>query len=171
MANPSDIVQQYLDAFYGVDGRDVRRFLADDLTFAGPAARFSGADAYLRASGHARRAARGVDVHKVFADGPEVGVFYDLFVEHPASPIAVAEWYRLEGERIVSIRTVFDTAPFVAAGEPAGETAVDPVCRMPVRPAAAPASRTYLGDRYFFCSPGCAEAFEQEPERYLAPSR
>src|SRR5262245_23060462 len=50
-------------------------------------------------------------------------------------------------------------------------TTRDPVCGMTVEPAAAAASRVHAGKTYFFCAPGCATAFEKEPERYLKSSR
>ena len=47
----------------------------------------------------------------------------------------------------------------------------DPVCGMEVEPAAAAASRVHGGKTYFFCAPGCAAAFEKNPEKYLRSSR
>jgi uncharacterized protein len=46
--------------------------------------------------------------------------------------------------------------------------AKDPVCGMSVDPASAAAIRTYEGRNYFFCSVGCAEAFDVDPARYVA---
>jgi YHS domain-containing protein/uncharacterized membrane protein YraQ (UPF0718 family) len=46
--------------------------------------------------------------------------------------------------------------------------AKDPVCGMSVDPAGAAAIRTYHGRNYFFCSIGCAEAFDVDPARYVA---
>jgi Cu+-exporting ATPase len=46
--------------------------------------------------------------------------------------------------------------------------AKDPVCGMSVDPAGAAATRTYEGRNYFFCSVGCAEAFDVDPARYVA---
>ena len=48
--------------------------------------------------------------------------------------------------------------------------ATDPVCGMSVDPTTAAALRSHAGRNYFFCAPGCAEAFDADPERYLAPS-
>jgi YHS domain-containing protein/uncharacterized membrane protein YraQ (UPF0718 family) len=48
--------------------------------------------------------------------------------------------------------------------------AKDPVCGMSVDPATAAAIRNHDGRNYFFCAVGCAEAFEADPERYLASS-
>lgn len=49
--------------------------------------------------------------------------------------------------------------------------AIDPVCGMTVDPATAAAVRTHEGRNYFFCAVGCAEAFEADPEPYLAGKR
>jgi Cu+-exporting ATPase len=46
--------------------------------------------------------------------------------------------------------------------------AKDPVCGMSVDPAGAAAIRTYDSRNYFFCSVGCAEAFDGDPARYVA---
>ncbi|HKC71317.1 MAG TPA: YHS domain-containing protein, partial [Terriglobales bacterium] len=49
------------------------------------------------------------------------------------------------------------------------ELAEDPVCHMKVDPARARAQAEYAGKTYYFCCAGCAQKFEAEPERYLAP--
>ena len=46
--------------------------------------------------------------------------------------------------------------------------AVDPVCKMKVDEATAKWTSEYKGQTYYFCSPGCKEAFDQNPEHYLA---
>jgi YHS domain-containing protein len=172
MTEARDVVDRFLATYYGGDAAGARRYLADDLAYAGPGAAFATADAYLRASAHAMGVMQGVETHRIFADGPDVAVFHDLRLDHPAGSIAVASWYRVEGGRIAAIRTVFHTAPFTAgAGAPPAETAVDPVCGMAVPAGAPAATRSHAGTVYSFCSPGCAAAFEREPERYLASSR
>lgn len=45
--------------------------------------------------------------------------------------------------------------------------ATDPVCQMEVDEQSAAGQMTYKGTTYYFCAPGCREAFEQEPEQYL----
>src|SRR5690348_14326096 len=49
------------------------------------------------------------------------------------------------------------------------ELAQDPVCHMKVDPARARAQAEHEGKTYYFCCAGCAQKFEAEPERYLAP--
>jgi Cu+-exporting ATPase len=48
-------------------------------------------------------------------------------------------------------------------------SAKDPVCGMTVDPPQARGKARYLGDLYFFCSPGCMQKFMASPAKYLAP--
>lgn len=51
----------------------------------------------------------------------------------------------------------------------ATKLARDPVCGMAVDPAKAAATRTYEGQTFTFCSPGCAKTFDGDPHRYGRP--
>lgn len=44
--------------------------------------------------------------------------------------------------------------------------AIDPVCRMEVDPATAPAKSEYQGQTYYFCAPGCKREFDKDPSKY-----
>lgn len=46
------------------------------------------------------------------------------------------------------------------------QMAHDPVCGMPVDTQRATAISDYMGTTYYFCSPGCKQQFDQQPERY-----
>jgi Cu+-exporting ATPase len=50
---------------------------------------------------------------------------------------------------------------------PASLMAIDPVCRMAVDPANAPASFVYQNKTYYFCHPACRESFIKDPKRYF----
>ena len=63
-------------------------------------------------------------------------------------------------------RFVAPGAQMEAMGEETGAMAVDPVCGMTVDPANAAAERTLDGHRFWFCSEGCAEAFDASPTEY-----
>ena len=54
-----------------------------------------------------------------------------------------------------------------AANDNQSAPAKDPVCGMSVDPATAAATREYNGTTYYFCNPGCAAKFEQNPAQYL----
>ena len=45
--------------------------------------------------------------------------------------------------------------------------AKDPVCDMDVEPTSAAGKSEYQGQTYYFCSPGCKQAFDKEPEKYV----
>jgi YHS domain-containing protein len=45
--------------------------------------------------------------------------------------------------------------------------AMDPVCGMDVNEKNAPAKSEYDGKTYYFCSPTCREAFEDDPEEFI----
>jgi Cu+-exporting ATPase len=53
-------------------------------------------------------------------------------------------------------------------GAPGGVTVTDPVCGMRVDPETAAARRDTPAGTVYFCSAGCAAAFDAEPERYAA---
>lgn len=67
-------------------------------------------------------------------------------------------------KNIVDLIAVYE----VVVGRQSREsTVIDPVCRMQVRQAAAPAQRSFGGATYHFCSRECARAFAQQPEHYV----
>jgi Cu+-exporting ATPase len=49
--------------------------------------------------------------------------------------------------------------------------AKDPVCNMSVDEKKAAATSIYKGTTYFFCSRGCKEKFDKEPEKFLAKEK
>jgi Cu+-exporting ATPase len=50
----------------------------------------------------------------------------------------------------------------------AAGSAIDPVCGMTVDPATAAATREHGGAKYYFCNPGCAAKFEEDPEGWIS---
>src|SRR5229473_1923092 len=46
---------------------------------------------------------------------------------------------------------------------------IDPVCGMNVIPGDAAGKQKYQSENYYFCSPGCAAKFRDNPDRYLKP--
>lgn len=45
---------------------------------------------------------------------------------------------------------------------------IDPVCHMEVDERSTAGQSTYQGKTYYFCAPGCREAFEKDPARYTS---
>src|SRR5258708_6376774 len=48
-----------------------------------------------------------------------------------------------------------------------GTTVKDPVCNMDVNPDRAKYTHDHLGQRYYFCSPGCEKKFSENPTEYV----
>ncbi len=47
------------------------------------------------------------------------------------------------------------------------EVAIDPVCGMEVQIAGAHMMTIYKGNKFYFCSKGCLDTFEKDPEKYV----
>jgi Cu+-exporting ATPase len=45
----------------------------------------------------------------------------------------------------------------------------DPVCDMEVDPTTAVYQSQYYGQKYYFCSSGCKDSFDRDPQRYARP--
>jgi hypothetical protein len=56
-----------------------------------------------------------IDIKTLLCDGNYVGLLYEMTAKPPAPRTAfVSEWYRIEDDKIASIRVVFDARPFAA---------------------------------------------------------
>ena len=53
------------------------------------------------------------------------------------------------------------------ASDTAAATVKDPVCGMTIDPSTAAATREFNGVTYYFCNPGCADKFAQNPQDYV----
>ena len=47
----------------------------------------------------------------------------------------------------------------------------DPVCKMTIDESKPAATATYQGKTYYFCTVGCKKKFEENPQKYVGPSR
>jgi hypothetical protein len=118
MADAAQIAQQFLGAVGEKDFTGARALLHDDLDFRGPIDTFDNADDYIDALERLSQITRGADVQKVFVDGDDVCVIYDLHTAVANSP--VAEWQRISGDKIAAVRVFFDARPFAALADRQG---------------------------------------------------
>jgi hypothetical protein len=114
MAHADEIVQGFFGAMHNGNAAAAREVLRDDLSFKGPFDTFTRADDYMHALQALSAIVQDVKVHKVFVDGPDVCVIYDLITNSPAGTAPCAEWHHVEGDRIASIQVFFDARPFAA---------------------------------------------------------
>ncbi|MCX7145453.1 MAG: nuclear transport factor 2 family protein [Sulfuritalea sp.] len=105
-----DTVRAYYESWTRGDMAKARSHLADNLDFQGPIDRFGSADAFVAAlTGFAGMLIRTELIQEFYADN-EAALLYDCVTASPAGTLRTAEFFRLEGARIVQIRLVFDAS-------------------------------------------------------------
>jgi len=114
MSKAAEIVQSFKQALAKGDVAAARKLLHDDLSFRGPIDAFDKPEPYLAALAKLHPIVQRVDVKKLFADGNDVCMLYDMVTNTPAGTAFIAEWMQVRGDKIASIRTVFDARPFAA---------------------------------------------------------
>jgi len=114
MANTGQVVQGFMEALGKGDFGAARRYLHDNLSFHGPLDSFDKPERYLEALAKFHQVVERVDMKKMFIDGNDVCLLYDVVTKTPAGTAFVCEWYKVKGEKIAELRTVFDARPFAA---------------------------------------------------------
>ncbi len=114
MANAAEIVQSFKQALGKGDVAAARKLLHDNLSFRGPIDAFDKPEPYLEALAKLHPIVERIDVKKLFVDGNDVCMLYDMVTRTPAGTAFIAEWIQVKGDKIAAIRTVFDARPFAA---------------------------------------------------------
>ena len=114
MANASEVVGEYQQAMGKGDFATARKLLHDTLSFRGPIETFDSPEPYLESLKKLHHIIQRIDMKKIFADGDDVCVLYDMVTNTPAGTAFIAEWYQVKGDKIAAIRVVFDARPFAA---------------------------------------------------------
>ena len=119
MPDAAQVAKQFLGAWTSGDFDSARSLVHDDLAFEGPIERFNDADSYLASLRRLGGMVTGAETRRVFADGDEACVIYDLMTV-PVPVSRVCEWYHVRDRRIASVSVVFDARPFAALAEAGG---------------------------------------------------
>ena len=114
MSNPLNVIPQFQQAIGKGDFTVARQLLEDNLSFRGPIDTFHKPEPYLEALKKLQPIIQRIDLFKMFADGNDVCVLYDMVTNTPIGTAFVCEWYQVKGEKISSVRIVFDARPFAA---------------------------------------------------------
>src|ERR687896_1026704 len=103
-----EIVMEYLQAL--VERRDfqsARSYISDNISYMSPLNSFDRAEPYLKYNEHLNLPK--FDIKKVFVDGQDVCLLYELNVGTPPVPLLVCLWAHVnDGGKISSYRVVFD---------------------------------------------------------------
>lgn len=111
MTDAASVAEGFFGAWTAKDFTRARELLHDDVTFQSPIDAFSDADSYLASLQQLSGIITGVDKQKVFIDGDDVCVIYDLKTA-PVPSSRTCEWYRLRDGKIASVQVIFDARPF-----------------------------------------------------------
>ena len=107
-SEPLRVVKAYIDALDGQRYEEALGLLHERVRVRGPAGETFGKPTDFI---EMLRKYRGrYDIKKVFADGDDVCLFYDLKTTGPT--VFMSSWYQVKGGRIASISTIFDPRAF-----------------------------------------------------------
>jgi len=106
--NAKVVLQDFLNALNTEDFNLARQQLHDDLYFKGVMGERNGADIYIA---DMEKMKFKYDIKKVFTDGEEVCLWYDINMG--GKTIFCAGWYQLDDEKIKSIQVIFDPRPIL----------------------------------------------------------
>jgi hypothetical protein len=112
MSNAADIVSQFMRESRKGDFAAARSLLADDFQFKGPFDTFSSPEPYIAALRRLYPIVVNVTIQKLFVDGDEACVLYDMETNTAAGTAFICEWFRIRGNRIAWMQAVFDARPF-----------------------------------------------------------
>ena len=111
MADAAQVADGFFTAWTTKDFARARSLLHDDVSFKGPLESFSDADSYVASLQQLSGIVTGAEKQKVFVDGDDVCVIYDLRTA-PVPSSRTCEWYRVRDGKIASVSVVFDARPF-----------------------------------------------------------
>jgi hypothetical protein len=124
MADSAHVAENFFDAWTSKHFQRARELLQDDVSFEGPIDSFSDADTYLASLQQLSGIVTGAEKLKVFVDGDDFCVIYDLKTA-PVPSTRTCEWYRVRDGKVASVSVVFDARPFAALVEQQGHGAED----------------------------------------------
>src|SRR2546426_11160163 len=93
---PKEVVMEYQKALGSGNWTAARGFLKDDLKFKGPIAQYDRPEPYLEDLKRLHNIVKGVEMKRVFSDGVDVCLLYDMVTNTPA-----ATAFNCQGEQVV----------------------------------------------------------------------
>jgi hypothetical protein len=103
VTSAGEVIHKFRTAVAGEDFAAARQLLRDDLSFKGPIDTFHRADDYVVAIKKLHGMVKGGDVKKLFVDGNDVCVLYDMITSTSAGTALISEWLHVEGGNISEI--------------------------------------------------------------------
>jgi hypothetical protein len=117
-ADAREVVLSCVNAINAEDLKTARKYVSDDLSFIGVLGSRQGGDVYFT---DMERMRLKYDVKKVFVDGNDVCLFYDLTIS--GANIFCCAWYQVANGKIQTLNVLFDPRPILEAREKRPKTA------------------------------------------------
>jgi SnoaL-like domain len=115
LPSAGDTLKSFYAAVAKKDFAAARRYLHDDVAFAGVFDTFRSADDYVAALTGLLSITVRLDVKKIIADGNAAAIFFDLQTKAPAeATVLVAEWHQIKNGKIARVESAFDGRPYAA---------------------------------------------------------
>jgi limonene-1,2-epoxide hydrolase len=109
-SSAKETVVSFLTALNDEDFKRARSFVDESLKFVGALGTRDGAEAYFKDMEQMRLK---YGLKKVFSDGDDVCVLYEINFGRPPEPILTCGWYKVHNGKINSLRTIFDPRPLL----------------------------------------------------------
>jgi limonene-1,2-epoxide hydrolase len=107
-----EIVMEYIEALERKDFKSARSYISDNISYVSPLNSFDRAEPYLKYNEHLNLPKW--DIKKVFADGQDVCLLYEMNFGTPPVTLFVCGWFHVNDDgKISSLRIVFDPRPFI----------------------------------------------------------
>jgi SnoaL-like domain len=110
-----EIVHAYYDGWQGAGAYDearIRALLAPNLGFESPVNERRGADSFMVGLGGFVTTVKSRRMLQIVAAGDEAAALYDCELTRPVNTLRCAEFFRVVGNRIESIRLLFDATAY-----------------------------------------------------------
>ena len=118
--DPKLVASRCLEAWSSGDFDAARALLDEHVQFTGPLGHTEGVDDYLEGVRGLAQSIKGVEQRRIFGEGDDVCIVYDLVTKTKAGSVPTAGWYRVRHGRIVAINAFFDARALVAYPPEAG---------------------------------------------------
>ena len=112
MATSVEVVHCFLRALGQGDFEAAHTILAKEFAFRGPFDTFDDPKSYLEALKKLYPIVKTIDIRKLFVDGDEASLLYDMETNTPIGTAFICECFKVRDGKITSIRAVFDARPF-----------------------------------------------------------
>src|SRR5579864_7413248 len=90
-----DVVMSYQRALGNQDFKTARSYMSDNFSFHGPLATHDKPEGLLKDLEQLHHIVKGVEMKKIFAEGDDVCLLYDLIAKDPPVTSFTSEWYHV----------------------------------------------------------------------------